>query len=95
MEFIMSIPASSSQNYINDFTQILAYELPIGGDDSFDRIKACYANLQNLVPDYNDKELEQLFKLKESQSHTGEYQELRSKIHSKSLETLKIIKKPN
>ncbi len=80
----------SSQESIKQFLNVIYIELPIGGNNSINRIKAIYADMKKDIPDYKYEDLETLFELRENgKSFTNQHQELREKIYSFCQEALK------
>ena len=79
----MTTPISSpSVNPMKEFNELLVNEIPIGGIDSLNLIRACYQKMQKLVADYVNPDLERLFELaNQGKLNTPECIAIRKKVY--------------
>jgi hypothetical protein len=85
-----SSPISSSKESIYRFFKVITIELPIGGNDSFNRIKSVYEIVKKKNPDYKYEDLDTLIELKSNgKAFTNAYAGLAEKIYDSCQEALK------
>jgi hypothetical protein len=81
---------SSKQTSINEFYKVITIELPIGGNDSINRIRSIYEDMKKEIPDYKYEDLELLLELKNNgKAFTTAYRKLKEKIYDSCKEALK------
>jgi hypothetical protein len=86
----LPLSESASRESINGFYKEIIAELPIGGNDSINRIKAVYNIVKRKIPDYKYVDLDTLFEMKsKGMAYTPPYQTLREKIYDFCQEAIK------